>query len=116
MKLLYYIRPMKDKSIYLLLYNGVVEQASRDLKNLHTILCLMCQRASVELPLSYVQVTRNMAVNTSFIHLPSQLHKWEIISRKLLFTRRTGRKSPGSTILNAVAQEGENGRGAASSA
>src|SRR3989304_10255569 len=107
---------MKDKSIYLLLYNGVVEQASRDLKNLHTILCIMCQRASVPLPLSYVQVTRNMATNTSFIHLPSQLHKWEIISRKLLFTRRTGRKSPGSTILNELARAGEDGRGATSTA
>lgn len=88
MKLLYYIRPMKEKSIYILLYNGIVEMASRDLKNLHTILCLMCQRASQPLPLSYVQCTRNMAEKTSFIHLPDQRHQWEIIERVLLFTRR----------------------------
>src|SRR3990170_314402 len=91
---------MKTPTCYILIYNGVVEQASRDLKNLHTIMCLMSQRAGVELPLSYVQATRIIAEKKSFIHLPTQLHKWEIISRELMYTRR--KKKQGNTTPETI--------------
>lgn len=79
---------MNQPTIYLLLYNGNVEQASKSVKILWSIIANLCQVNRQELPLSYVQVTRLMNENNCYVHSPAPMTAYTIIERKLLFTHR----------------------------
>src|SRR3990170_770011 len=79
---------MNHPTVYILLYNGSVQYAAKNVKNLWVSICAMCDAVNQPMPLSYVQVTRILNDHISYTHATTHGHAWEIISRKLLYTRR----------------------------
>lgn len=94
---------MKDKKIYLLLYNGSVQYAARNIKNLWVSICTMCSQINQKMPVGYEQVTRILNEHPSFVHSPCHGHAWEIVSRDVLYTKR--KKKNGNTTPEELVNE-----------
>jgi len=83
---------MAQAKVYILNYNGAVQFASKDVKALWGVICKMAQSINLPLPHSYVQVTRTLNESGTYIHSPGHNHAWDIITRELLMSRRSGKK------------------------
>jgi hypothetical protein len=83
---------MNRKPIFIVTRNGQVEIASKDLKFAYMILQKLAAATGKPALLSYMQITRIMNEHNTFVHQYAPGASLEIITRELLYQRRSNRK------------------------